>query len=293
MKQFNVILVFIIILMVTFFTTPSFTQAKQEDGSHLTIGYSIKSLPDLDIKDVTAALDLWVKELSNEVGFTAESLIYRDMNLFREDIKSGKVDMGIAQTVDFFSLEKETKIAPAIAKIKDGKLTDKYLLLVNKDSGCSSIKDLQRKKLAILANTDFGLLFLNNLLTSNNLPKVHNFFSVIEEKKKPSQVILPVFFKQMEACITTEKSFKLMAELNPQVGAKLKVLASSPDIIETVSFFRKDYKDTLKQEIIKHSKNLKNYVRGEQILLLFQVDELVEISGNDLMNTRRLFNKYK
>jgi phosphonate transport system substrate-binding protein len=279
--------------MITFFTTPCFTQAKQEDSSHLTIGYSIKSLPDLDIKDVTAALDLWVKELSNEVGFTAESLIYRDMNLFREDLKSGKVDMGIAQTVDFFSLEKETKITPAIAKIKEGKLTDKYLLLVHKDSDCSSIKDLKKKKLAILANTDFGLLFLNNLLVSNNLPKVHNFFSVIEEKKKPSQVILPVFFKQMEACITTEKSFKLMAELNPQVGAKLKVLASSPEIIETVSFFRKDYKDTLKQEIIKHSKNLKNYVRGEQILLLFQVDELVEISGNDLTNTRRLFNKYK
>ena len=54
-------------------------------------------------------------------------------------------------------------------------------------------------------------------------------FCRVEQNKKLTKVVLPVFFRQNDACVVTRRGFKTMSELNPQVGQQLRVLASSPN----------------------------------------------------------------
>ena len=55
---------------------------------------------------------------------------------------------------------------------------------------------------------------------------------------KPSQAILPVFFKQAEAALVTRATFDTAVELNPQLGAALRTLSRSPQLIPAVAAVR-------------------------------------------------------
>jgi phosphonate transport system substrate-binding protein len=282
-----------IYLVVSILAYPVSTQAAQESQMRFFIGYSANSLPEVDIKDAAAALEVWVKELAKGVGVSAESRIYNDSYSLIKDFQNGKVDMGVMRSLDYLNAERELNSELALAKVRGGKTTTKILLLVSSDSGFSDIKDLKNKNIAMLKGDDLGDIFLDSTLLQKKLPYAKHFFKSIQEKNKPSSVILPVFFNQIDACITTDTSFETMIRLNPQLGNKLKVIASSPELISSVSFFRKDYNEKYKQKALNTSQTLNNNPRGQQVLLLFQGDKLVKMQKSDLDSTRNFYNNFK
>ena len=57
------------------------------------------------------------------------------------------------------------------------------------------------------------------------------FFTQVKGANKASQVLLPVFFGQADACVVTASAFAVMAELNPQIHSRLQVLKRSPELV--------------------------------------------------------------
>jgi ABC-type phosphate/phosphonate transport system substrate-binding protein len=86
--------------------------------------------------------------------------------------------------------------------------------------------------------------------------------------------VLPVFFRQADACVVTRRGFKTMSELNPQVSQRLKVLAASPGLVPTGFGFRPDYTDPLKNTIVAELARIKDSPAGAQVLTLFQSGSL-------------------
>ena len=281
-----------ILLIISILTAPVFIQA-EADKMRFIIGYSSKSLPEVDIKDAAAALDVWVKEIAKDLGISASSNIYSDLNALKRDFQNGKIDMGVTLSIDYINIEQELQSELALVSVKNDKVTTKYLLLVHSDSEYSRISDLKNKKIAMLKGNDLGMVFVNYCLLRENLPDANKFFQEIQEKNKPSQVTLAVFFKQADACITTETSFKNMIDLNPQIGKMVKVIATSPELIESVSFFRKDYEETSKQRLLEKTRTLEEYPRGRQILLLFKVEKLEIVKNTALDKTRKYYKDFK
>jgi ABC-type phosphate/phosphonate transport system substrate-binding protein len=276
-------------LAISILVCPAYIQAEQGDKLSFSIGYSVKSLPEIDVKDANAALEIWVKEIAKDIGASAESRIYNDTKSLFKDFQNGKLDMGVTLTSDYLNAERELNAELAVSNFRGGKKTVKHLLLVHSDSAYYKIGDLKSKKITMLRRDESGGIFVKSVLLGKKLPVAEKFFMSVEEKNKSSQVILSVFFKQSDACIATDTSFNTMIALNPQIGKKLRVIASSPELIETVSFFRRDYNERHKQKVLKLSQELKDYPRGQQVLLLFQVEKLVKTKESDLDITRNYY----
>jgi ABC-type phosphate/phosphonate transport system substrate-binding protein len=279
-----------VFFVASIFVCPVYIQAEQGDKLRFRIGYASNSLPEIDIKDANAALEIWVKEIAKDVGASAESRIYTDVISLFKDFQNGKLDMGVTLTSDYLKAERELNAELAFSKVRGGKKTMKHLLLVHSDSDYHEIRDLKNKKIAILRKDESSEIFLNSVLLRKKLPVAKKFFMGIEEKNKPSNAILSVFFKQADACITSDTSLNTMIALNPQIGEKLRVIASSPELIETVSFFRRGFEEKYKQIVMNLSQKLQDHPRGQQILLLFQVDRLVKTKESDLDITRNYYH---
>jgi len=257
------------------------------------MGYTANSMSEVDIKDAAAAFDIWVKEIAKDIGVSAKSYMYNDPNALIKDIQHGSLDMGITRTSDYLNAEHGLNAELALAKVKGGKKTIREVLLVRSDTGYSDIRDLKNKNIAILRGDEFGDIFLRSILAKKNLNDPTNFFNSIQDKNKPSNVILSVFFKQADACITTDTSLETMIKLNPQIGDKTKVIALSPDLLPTVSFLRRDYNESNKQKALNKGLTLNAHPRGQQVLILFQGERLEKLQKSDLDSTRKFLSDFK
>ena len=292
------------VLLLSFYLIVSFVHsvhtgddramADDKGKPDLVIGYDMRVLLDADIKDVKAATELWMGQVAEKNGLTAEILIYSDPAYMLKDFKDGRVDMASTTTLDYLHIAEEVDTELAYSGIyANEKSNKKYLLIVRSDAGFVDVNDLARKKLAVQKADDAALLFLNTHLLRNKQPKTLGFFSSIIEKRKSSQAVLSVFFRQADVCIATDEAFGIMAELNPQIGMQLKVIASSPEIVCTVSFFRKDYSEKRKAIIRKGAENLVNTVEGKQLLTLFKLAYIYLLKDSDLDSFRLLVNEYR
>src|ERR1035441_10793653 len=83
------------------------------------------------------------------------------------------------------------------------------------------------------------------------------------------RVVLPVFFGQSDACLTSKRSFDTMCELNPQVGKDLIVIASSPVMVVTFYIFHKNYHGVSRERFARVYSEVSTSAAGRQLATLF------------------------
>jgi ABC-type phosphate/phosphonate transport system substrate-binding protein len=180
----------------------------------------------------------------------------------------------------------------SLGQVRGGKVSLKYLLLTSANSGYTQLRDLKDKKLFLPKEDDIAALYLSTLLLKNRLGEAKNFFSSVEEKTKPSQVVLSVFFGQADACVTTDVTLKTMIELNPQLGKILKVMSSSQELVTSVAVFRRSVSADIQKKTVDIGVKLQDNPRGRQVLLLFKIDGLVPLKESDLTGIKDLVSEY-
>ena len=156
---------------------------------------------------------------------------------------------------------------------------DEYFLIVRRDAGISGINQLKNRRIFIHPRSSHDgahILWINSLLKENGLPNYERFFRTIKTVEKPSQAILPVFFKQTDACLVFRRSYQTVVDLNPQIGQQLLVIAQSPPILRGILAFRNDYSDKAKKVVMKTMTELHTHPQGRQILTLLRYDRLVD-----------------
>ena len=120
-----------------------------------------------------------------------------------------------------------------------------------------------------------------------------NFCSRMTFVAKVSKVVLPVFFRKLDACIVTKRGFETMSELNPQTGQQLKTLAVSPALVPFLFCFRADYTSPIRKQVVAEISKWHTTPAGRQILTIFQCDRLEEgtfaclESAQELLDTQR------
>ena len=268
--------------------------ARPETGGKpsLAIAYTNKILADIDPKDATAALKMYVDELAKSAGYQGASYLYDDIEEAIRKVNKDLFDVVALTSLDYLLIEKRVDVELAFGQVKGGKVGLKYLLLTNANRGYTKLSDLKGKKLLLPKGDDIAALYLNTVLLKNRLGEVKNFFSSVEEKTKPSQGVLAVFFGQADACVTTDVALQTMVEMNPQIGKSLNILTSSPELVASVSVFRRSLNADIKKKTIDTALKLKDNPRGRQILLLFKIDDLTLLKGSDLTGVRELVNEY-
>jgi phosphonate transport system substrate-binding protein len=185
-------------------------------------------------------------------------------------------------------------LEPRFVPLRGAKVSDEELLLVHRSSGFKTLLELQGKKLLLLndARGSLGRNWLESLVMAEGFSVLEAFFGEIRNTSKYSRTVLPVFFRQADACLVPRSGFSTMTELNPQLGKDLDLLAFSPAVVPSVLCVRPDYEPDLKQALIEGLGTLHEEPRGQQILVMFKVDRLVPFQTAFLESAQQLLRKH-
>ena len=268
------------------------TRLEADGRPDFVIAYSAKMLFDVDAKDAAVAMKLYVDEISKQTGYRGESSPYNSLEELVEKVEQGRIDMIALTTLDYFQAKKRSDLVLSLVPVQGGKTSIKYLLLANANRGYREIGDLRGKTLMLPRGDKTAALYMDTFLMKNRLGEMKSFFSKITEKAKPSQGVLSVFFGQADACVTTDAALKTMTEMNPQLGRALNIIVSSPELVTSITAFRRSMNADVQKKASNFGLQLKSQPRGQQIMLLFKIDGLLPLKEADLASMKDLTDEY-
>ena len=280
------------ILAYAFFSSAVVNGADNKAAT-LRIGYAMKTLYDVDMKDAHAAFSMWSSEIGTQTGYIATLTMYDNAEALMKEFRKGAVDFAIVTHADFFHMDRrDIDQDYMVTNMRGGKKGHTYMLMVQRDSPFQHIRDLKGRKITLVKSDPMGETFLDTLLLKNGLSECDTFFSSVEEKVKVSQALLSVFFGQSDACLIPDATYKTMVELNPQLKQKLRTITTSDNLLVGIGIFRKNYEENQKNKVFKQIITLQNSPRGKQILLLFKSEAFARVEENDLQSLNKLQDDY-
>lgn len=261
------------------------------------IGFSASIFTDINQNDAIAAVRAWSFALAKEKNIPAnpEPLIFRDIADIKRALSENKVDCINLSTVEFFKLRHLLDGKNIVVAVNENSITEEYVVIVNKSKGIRDISQLRGRSLAIQHNpkTSLATIWLDTFLAKAGIMGINAYFGQKYFVPKADKAVLPVFFQQIDACMVTRKSFNTMAELNPQIGEQLQILAASPPLVPVIFSFRGNYDSPVKQLILKEIASWHLSPSGRQILTIFHTDRLAEHASSSLDNALALLAEYR
>jgi phosphonate transport system substrate-binding protein len=273
-----------------------FLPTAYSDRETFSVSFSSELFSDVNEADALASIRVWADTILNRRGLvqTTTPTIFTDQARIRQNLQEGSVDLVGLMPPEFFQLEDTVALDHLHFTSINGSITEEFLLLVRRDSGIETMADLQHKKIALVDSVrmQMSTLWLETLLLEKYQMNLQEFFGSVRADNKSSRAVLSTFFRQTEACLVSQNSFKMMVELNPQLGKQLHTLEISPAFIPALLCFRSNYDPELKKEVLAGMHALENNISGQQILMVFGAERLVAGSLDDLLTTRRWYERH-
>lgn len=263
----------------------------------ISIGVDSQSIQQRETssKDVQAAWDVWYEGIGKTYGISVKSIVYQDLQSLVHDFNTGRLDFAITTALNYLWMTSQiepNRDSDIYGVIINGKKTYQYLALARVDAGVADITDACDKTCLIRTDDATGVLYLNTLLLKHGQPELPVCFQEVKDSPSFSQVVLGVFFKKGGIGITTKSVFDTMVDLNPQLGKQLTILAASPELANGILFFHKQVSPERKELLLKHILNLQATSYGQQILLLYKIDDVVQFEPTDLDSLKTLLQEY-
>jgi ABC-type phosphate/phosphonate transport system substrate-binding protein len=256
------------------------------------VGFARNMLSSMNDNDARAALKTWSHSIARErdVPVEPEPMLFDDVAGLIRAVLEKRVDVVAISIAAFVEVGRHARLAPLFVTYTQDQMTERYLLVAHPSSPVHSVPGLRGATLTMHAGarSALGQTWLDSLLLQQGFPVARKFTQKISEEDRLSKVVLPVFFRQVDACIVTRRGFATMIELNPQVGRQLRVVAESVDLVPAVLAFREDFDGPYKQKLIEGLRDLHGSPSGQQLLTVFQSDRIDLVPAAALASTIQL-----
>jgi phosphonate transport system substrate-binding protein len=197
--------------------------------------------------------------------------------------------------VEYLAYKSKLSLNPVLVSSGENNVLENYIILVRKDDNIDKINNLEDKQIGMLpkeSNPSPGM-WLDVYLNENKITPKEKFFSKILIGKTESQLIMSVFFGQLNACLVSKSSFETMIELNPQIKNQIKVLKTSPGFLTSVASFTTKFKKSKDSEsLLSHLLTLDKYPAGKQLFALTKTTKIVLFKDEYLDNIKILISEY-
>jgi phosphonate transport system substrate-binding protein len=244
----------------------------------MRFGYSSRLLSEVPKSDAQAAISVWAKEFKRETGTdgSTQAAIYDDLPSLINAVVEKQVDFIALNSLDYLKIRDRVPMEPGLIGYRGGRLFDEQVLLIHRGSGIGNLRQLKGSRMNLLSggSGEIATLWLDTILAKQGLPSAERFFESIKEVGRASKAILPVFFRQADACVVSRNAFQTMAELNPQINRELTVLAMSPALPIALACFRSTLSEAQKDEFVRIALKLVSSPSGKQILTIFKFDRI-------------------
>jgi ABC-type phosphate/phosphonate transport system substrate-binding protein len=246
---------------------------------------------DVNTTDALAATRVWARAIAQKKGFEIEDpYILDDINVSIEAFKAQRIDIAALLTKEYLEIREKVPLVPCFMPKRNGRTQQDFLVLVHVQSGFNRVEDLAGKEILLLAGMEgnLGRAWLENILMEKGYASCEKYFKRVTQLQRASRAVLPVYFRQTDACLVTSYSFETLVELNPQLKTQLKAVAVSPAFAPAVMCVRANYESPYKQPVLDALRNLHLDPKGQQILMLFKIDEIVPMDPVSLESARQL-----
>ena len=257
----------------------------------LRLGFSERVMFGVNPTDANAAMAVWGAQLLGKVNLQQGGfrtwVVASDQLV--ASIRAGTVD-AFAITVQ--ELRQCARFVDTSRFLVEAGAGDELVLAV-KEGGIGGISGLRGRAVILHESINSALAepWLTVTLRKEGLDT--GSLSRLTRTPKLNQAVLPVFFGQADACVVTRRGLAALAELNPQVGRKLKVLAASPKAVSAFFGCRKDYPEHLKKEFFDRLLALRSDAAARQIMTLFQASGFVALDAEGLRAAHAILDVYE
>jgi ABC-type phosphate/phosphonate transport system substrate-binding protein len=280
-KHTSLIFIITSLALLVSITITGYSQStnQQSDKRLYRFIYSKDLFFNTKIEDAVALTKIFTEKIKKQknVKENFEIVICETESELIEATKTN-FDFVLSSTVDFIKLIKTGNVKPVLVNQTLGNFGYVYYLITLKAKGFNKLSDLHNRSIRILARNDGHApsIWLEKLLRDKKLAMKNKFFKEISFDFVPTNVILPVFFKKLDAAIVTKASFELMCELNPNLLKEFNILEISPTLLFGVLCFDKKNKDIEREKFIYDIlTTMHNDIDGQQFLNLFSLEKII------------------
>lgn len=276
-------------------TAPPKNSVPEPTPTAFVYAMSPETFAEVNENDGKAAMKAWGRILLERRHLTNEIVIrILERNALVRGVAEGQVDAVTVSAEDYFLVRPWIDLSSIHIGSAQGENFEEFVLLVHTESGFTNIANLQSRSLLIFdgARASLAPKWLDRLLLEQGLPRTSEHFGNTTGKHKLSATVLPVFFKSTDACLATRRGFEIMAELNPQLGKRLKVLARSGPFVPVVFCVRKNYPASIRNPILEEIGQLQSSAAGQQLLTLFQTERMDHAEESCLEAARELLEAH-
>lgn len=258
----------------------------------LAISESLVS--DVNVNDARAAMAIWLKRMMSDLNVVIEfsPRIFETTEEILRRTRAGQVDCVALNVVEYRQIV-DVLDSSQIVSESGAAAQEEYILLAKRNSGTQHLGDLRGRRLMMLKAPKMCVAgaWLSGILDEGHFGQSEQFFASITPDTKVSRVVLPIFFGQADACVTSKRGFETMCELNPQVARDLTVLASSPAMLLCFYVFRKNYRGVSRENFARVYSNLLTSAAGRQLATLFQFSSLTVRDASCLSSALAVLEK--
>lgn len=249
--------------------------AAADAGELVRLGISQSIMGDVSLNDARAAMQIWIKKVAQDLGLAIDLKLFGTTQEIVERARSGQLDAVASNIIEYRQMA-EILDPNQIVTGAGEEGAEYYLILTKQNSGIQQLGELKGRRLCMLKNPKMCVApaWLLTVLEEGHYGPAAQFFGSITTDTRFSRVILPVFFGQVDACLTSKRGFDTMCELNPQVARELKVLVGSSAVVVDFYMFRKSYQSSMRDKVIRAISGLHNTASGQQLATLFHFGDL-------------------
>ncbi len=259
----------------------------------LRVGFHLPSFHEYSREDLEVSVKLLTEEMGRSINIKTSISSYEDIKSMREDFEQGKINLVFVSPLLIITHFDSRLIADGFKLILSGGNPDRLVVLTRKNEGMDSFKSLRGKKLGLIENDPAADLYINYLSQSNFGKDYSRVFKEMPREKKSHQIILKLFFSQVDVVSVYENFYKVTGELNPQIFQKTQIIDHIDGILQTACFFHKNVDPVFREQVIAEVLKLETYPRGRQYLEIFKTEHAVRVTPDELNGAKQLFNNYQ
>jgi len=281
-------------LIWLFFLPINFSFAEQQK---VTLAYLENGLSELNENEKQIALQLLANEIIKDSRL---HMLIKPVSTFSEIkhlINKAEIDYVILNSFHYIThYDFLTQfITPPIWAIQRGpKERENYILVANKRFSGFKISQLRNTTISLHKQYLLMNFYLDYLVKKQSKQNSTQFFKRLNYTKTASKAVLDVYFGKSDVCIVPEHIYNLTIDLNPAIKQELAIIHQSNEQFLPVLFFNFKRNDSLVNSIVNNNiSNISNTVRGQQILEMFNIEEVKRTTPHQLQPMRTLFNNYQ
>jgi len=174
--------------------------AAAEDNSRLRIGFTGSVFQDVSNSDIKAAVSVLIQKVAWKHFGKGESHFYETLSDMATDLKNRKIEVFATPVDEFMELRKHLPIEPLLITASNNGTETDLLLLVRKDSGIRTFRDLRGRSVVMPMRNprclDMYTAWLETLVMEEGGNGINIFFSSVKETRTAAKAVMPVFFRR-------------------------------------------------------------------------------------------------